>query len=230
MEKLVLDQADGLRRLMAANATQRITLVDDAAGAGSVARNLAAALLQQGRDVLLHDERGGWQPAPLARGGQLVLVDAVPDSAGALSPLAAGADHILVVCAASSEAIPQAYLRIKKLLYAHPLANLRVLVSEAANAAQAMRLLANLAACGSRYLGRALEPAGFVRADPLLAQARRLNLSVVQAFRASTAARDFLQVASDLASCPCPATPGHLTVQHPGQRAGHELPPLIGWP
>lgn len=205
MEKLVPDQADGLRRLMAANTARRVALVDGAAdtGACSVALNLAQALTQQGRDVLLLDERSGPHPVPPARGGQLVLVDAVPGSDGALSPLAAGADHIVVVCTASSEAITQTYLCIKKLHYAHPLVNLRVLVNEATDPAQARRLLANLAATGSRYLGMALEPAGFVRADPFLAQARRLNLTVVQAFRASAAAQDFLQIASDLVTWPC---------------------------
>ena len=126
MEKLVLDQADGLRRLMAANTARRVALVDGTAdrGACSGALNLAQALMQQGRDVLLLDERDGPQPVSPARGGQLVLVDAVPGSDGALSALAASADHIVVVCAASTEAITRTYLCIKKLHYAHALASL----------------------------------------------------------------------------------------------------------
>ena len=225
MQQLVLDQADGLRRLMAASTARRIALVDVAPGAGacSVALNLAAALMQQGRDVLLLDERSGPQQAPPARGGRLVLIDAVPGSDGALSPLAAGADHILVVCAATTDAITKTYLCIKKLHYAHALANLRVLVNEVADPAQAKCLLANLAATGSRYLGMALEPAGFVRADPFLAQARRLNLTVVQAFKASAAAQDFLQIASSLVTWPCVAAAGHAPLPHPGQLADHEL-------
>ena len=210
---------------MAASTARRIALVDVAPGAGacSVALNLAAALMQQGRDVLLLDERSGPQQAPPARGGRLVLIDAVPGSDGALSPLAAGADHILVVCAATTDAITKTYLCIKKLHYAHALANLRVLVNEVADPAQAKCLLANLAATGSRYLGMALEPAGFVRADPFLAQARRLNLTVVQAFKASAAAQDFLQIASSLVTWPCVAAAGHAPLPHPGQLADHEL-------
>ncbi|CDS50407.1 Flagellar synthesis regulator FleN [Polaromonas sp. CG9_12] len=224
------DQADGLRRLMAGNTARRITLVDSASdsGACSVALNLAAALEQQGRDVLLLDERNGPQVAPPARGGRLVLVDAVLHSDGTLSPLAASADHILVVCAARSEAITQTYLCIKKLHYAHALANLRVLVNEAADPAQARRLLANLASTGSRYLGMALEPAGFVRADPFLAQARRLNLSVVQGFSASNAARDFLQIASDLVNWPCLAAPDRTPFELSRQRAVHDVQPSAG--
>ena len=230
MEKPVTDQADGLRRLMAGNTARRVTLVDGTTGTGacSVALNLAAALARQGRDVLLLDERNGPQLAPPARGGRLVLVDAVLDSDGALSPLAASADHILVVCPASSEAITQTYLCIKKLHYAHALANLRVLVNEAADPAQARRLLANLAATGSRYLGMALEPAGVVRDDPFLAQARRLNLTVVQAFSASAAARDFLQIASDLVTWPCPVAADRTPFQPSGQWAGREIQPSAG--
>ena len=215
---------------MAGNTARRVALVDAATGTGacSVALNLAAALAQQGRDVLVLDERSGPQVAPPARGGRLVLVDAVVDSEGALSPLAASADHILVVCAARGEAITQTYLCIKKLHYAHALASLRVLVNEAADPAQARRLLANLADTGSRYLGMALEPAGFVRADPFLAQARRLNLSVVQAFSASAAARDFLQIASDLVTWPCPAAADRTPLQLSSQKAGHEIQPSAG--
>ena len=224
MKQLVFDQADGLRRLMAVNTALRITLVDDAAGTGacSVAQNLAAALREQGRDVLLLNERNGLQPVPQAHGGQLLLVDAVPGSDGALSPLAASADHILVVCAASSDAITRTYLCIKKLHYAHAHANLRVLVKEAADPGQAQRLLANLVFTGSRYLGMTLEPAGFVRADPFLELARRLNLSVVQTFKASAATRDYLQIASDLVTWPC-LTGGHMPQPLPRQIDRHEV-------
>lgn len=224
----MLDQADGLRRLMAIGTARRITLVSGAAdsGACSVARNLAAALTQQGRDVLLLDERTDPYPEPLALSGRLVLVDAVVNSDGALSPQAASADHILVVCEAHSDAITQTYLCIKKLHYAHALANLRVLVNEAADPAQAKRLLDNLAATGSRYLGMALEPAGFVRTDPFVAQARRLNLSVVQAFGASTAARDFAQVASDLVNWPCLSAANPKPLVLDSQPSGREIKPL----
>jgi flagellar biosynthesis protein FlhG len=200
MDKTVLDQADGLRRLMAGNTAKRVAVIDSPASAGvcSVTQNLAAALTQQGQDVLLLDECAGPQAMPPARDARLVLVNAVLDPDGALSTLAASADHILVVFQANAQAITQAYLRIKKLHYAHAFQHLRVLVNEADDPAQAQRMLANLATTGSRYLGLDLQPAGFVRADPLLAQASRLNLTVVQAFRASSAARDFCQIAADL--------------------------------
>lgn len=206
MNKVVTDQADGLRRLMASKAGRRVAVVDSAPGAGvsNVTLNLAAALTQQGQDVFLLDEHGESQSTPAQREGQLVLIDAVLDQDGALSPMAAKADHILVVFGADAAAITRAYLCIKRLHYAHALQRIRVLVNGAADAAEARRILANLANTGSRYLAVALEPAGWVRADPLLAQSQRLNLTVVEAFQASPSARDFRQIAAELLQWPCP--------------------------
>lgn len=205
VNKVVCDQADGLRRLMASKAGRRVAVVDSEPGAGvsNVTLNLAAALTQQGQDVFLLDEHGESQSAPVQREGQLVLIDAVLDPDGALSPMAAKADHILVVFGADAAAITRAYLCIKRLHYAHALQRIRVLVNGAADAAEAKRILANLATTGSRYLAVALEPAGWVRADPLLAQSQRLNLTVVQAFQASPSARDFRQIAAELPQWPC---------------------------
>ena len=47
-----------------------------------------------------------------------------------------------------------------------------------------------------------LEAAGWVRADPHLADARRLRQSVVEAFPASAAAVDFRRVAVDMGGWP----------------------------
>ncbi|MBG6070459.1 MULTISPECIES: hypothetical protein [unclassified Polaromonas] len=230
MEKIVLDQADGLRRLMGGNTAQRVAVIDSPASAGvcSVTQNLAAALMQQGQDVLLLDECVGPQAMPLARDGRLVLVNAVLDPDGALSTLAASTDHILVVFQANAQAITQAYLRIKKLHYAHAFQHLRVLVNEADDPAQAQRMLANLATTGSRYLGLDLQTAGFVRADPLLAQASRLNLTVVQAFSTSSAARDFCRIAADLLQWPRSPTPSRTPSLLPGRITRPEAPAVAG--
>ena len=61
MSKVVSDQADGLRRLMARRPARLVAVVGSspAIGASSVAMNLAAALAQQGKDVLLLDEQSG---------------------------------------------------------------------------------------------------------------------------------------------------------------------------
>ena len=86
----VTDQADGLRRLMAGNPGRRVAVLgSDAADVTCVALNLAAALVQQGQDLLLLDERQGVQTASAPRAARLVLVQAMLDQNGALSPLIA---------------------------------------------------------------------------------------------------------------------------------------------
>jgi len=59
MSKLVADQADGLRRLLARTPTRIVAVAGSARGAGATttAMNLGAALVQQGKDVLLLDEQ-----------------------------------------------------------------------------------------------------------------------------------------------------------------------------
>jgi flagellar biosynthesis protein FlhG len=203
VKKVVTDQADGLRRLMAGNPGRLVAVLgSDFADVESVVMNLTAALVQQGQDVLLLDERKGRQVIPVQRQGKLVLVHAVLDVDGALSPLAAQAEHVVVVLRANASAIKASYVCIKKLHHAHALQRVRVLVNGVTDAAEAQRILANLAHTGSRYLSLALEPAGWVRSDPLLTQAQRLNLAVVEAFKSSPAAVDFRQIAADLLQWP----------------------------
>ncbi|VTU27014.1 cell division ATPase MinD [Variovorax sp. PBS-H4] len=60
MSKLVPDQADGLRRLLAQTRTRVLAFASMGRGLGvtTVAMNLAAALAYQGKEVLLLDEHG----------------------------------------------------------------------------------------------------------------------------------------------------------------------------
>lgn len=137
--------------------------------------------------------------------GQMILVDARPDEHGALSALAAQADDVLVVLRPQAASITAAYACIKQLHYAHALQQLRIMVNLAAGGAaapEAQRVLANLSAAGSRYLGLALEPAGCVAADPQLAHAQRLKLNVVEAFQTSAAAVDLRRIAAQLLQWP----------------------------
>ena len=61
MDKVVLDQAEGLRRLLARDTSRIVAVAGGARGAGgtSVVANLAAALAYQGKDVLVVDEGDG---------------------------------------------------------------------------------------------------------------------------------------------------------------------------
>ncbi|MDN4576358.1 hypothetical protein DBB29_11365 [Pandoraea cepalis] len=65
MVKLVLDQAEGLRRLVARHTTRIVAVVGSAPEAGqtSTALNLASALAHHGQDVVLADESGHAAPA-----------------------------------------------------------------------------------------------------------------------------------------------------------------------
>ena len=66
MSKLVSDQADGLRRLMAPTLQRIVAVVGmlPAMGATTAAMNLAEALARQGKDVLLIDEHGQTPDSP----------------------------------------------------------------------------------------------------------------------------------------------------------------------
>ena len=229
MIKVVSDQADGLRRLMAGSPGRVVAVVGGGpmVGVTSVVLNLAAALMQQGKDVLLLDERNGVPPNLGQREERLVIIDTVLDKDGALSLMAAQADHVLVVLQPNAASITASYACIKRLHHAHALQRMRVLVNCATNAAEARRIVANLAHTGSRYLALALEPAGNVRADPRLAQARRLNLAVVDAFQTSPAAMDFRQIASELLRWPWRAPVGSLPLRVAAAPAGHEGRPAL---
>jgi len=71
LDKLVSDQAEGLRRLLARGGARVIAVTGASAGAGSttVVVNLAAALAQQGKDVLVIDECVGEQSVSAMLGG-----------------------------------------------------------------------------------------------------------------------------------------------------------------
>jgi flagellar biosynthesis protein FlhG len=213
----VTDQADGLRRLMANSPGRLLAFVGGAPGMGvsSVTMNLASALGRLGQDVRVLDECGDLPSTYVRRQGQLVLVDVRLDGEGMLSPLAAQADDLVVVLRPQVEAITAAYACIKRLQQAHSLRRMRVLVNHAANAGDGARILANLTSVARSYLALALEPAGCIREDEQLAQARWLNMSVVEAFPGSPAALDVDRLAAHVlrwpvaaAKRPQPALPG----------------------
>lgn len=263
MSKLVTDQADGLRRLLAHTPTRVIAIAGMGRGMGATTAtmNLGAALVQQGKDVLLLDEHcptsesicGAWaidpagtlgdvaggrlscrqaaaqtgcgvgvlsappgeqkdaDPRALLQGG-VVLIDTVFDSEGRLSPLARLADELVLVLQPHPSSITSAYAGIKRLHYAHALRQLRFLVNGVASPEAAHQIMTNLANTGSRYLAVSLEPAGWVRYDAHMEDARRLRQTMVEAFPASPAAVDFRRIAADIGKWPWRAQP-------PGARA-----------
>jgi flagellar biosynthesis protein FlhG len=209
MSKLVADQADGLRRLLSHTPTRVVAVLGIGRGDGATttAMNLGAALVHQGKDVLLLDEHGSaaacagdTDPRQLCHG--VVLVDAKLDGEGRLSPLAESADELLLVLQPNAVSITSAYAGIKRLHYAHGLKQLRFLVNGVSGAEDAQRITTNLANTGSRYLAVSLQAAGWVSADPHMADARRLNETLVDAFPASPAAVDYRRIAADMGRWP----------------------------
>lgn len=227
MSQAGLDQADGLRQLlMPATPTRVVAVAGMSHGVGTTttAINLSAALMAQGRLVLLVDEHGGsggdgaaaqagcavkvLPAADSAGGGNfdarslcpagVIVIDAAFDSAGRLSALAQRADELVIVMQSFASSITSTYAGLKRLHGAHPIQRFRLLVNGATSAQQAQRIMANIADAGSRYLAVSLQPAGWVRSDPLVRAARRLRQAVAQAYPASPAAEDFRRLAVEV--------------------------------
>ena len=71
MDKLISDQAEGLRRLLARSGSRVLAVMGGSAGVGCTTTvvNLAAALAQQGKDVLVIDECLGEKSVSAMLGG-----------------------------------------------------------------------------------------------------------------------------------------------------------------
>ncbi|MBN3792584.1 MinD/ParA family protein [Burkholderia sp. Ac-20353] len=251
MDKRMVDQAEGLRRLLAGRASRIVAVAGGPAGVGctSTVVNLAAALASLGKDVLVVDERadvhsvaatlaGAWlrdgertrvaagfavcAAARLARAGysdaqlsdfvdgpaDIVLVDAQPEANGAFSALAREAHDVLIVTRVAAHAITEAYAHMKRLHYAHAIAQFRVLTNHVGSHADAKTAYDNLAGVASRYLAVSIADAGCVSADPLVEHARELVRTAVDAFPSTPAARDYRQIAADLLYWPLRPRPG----------------------
>ncbi|MDP9645747.1 MinD/ParA family ATP-binding protein [Paraburkholderia caledonica] len=254
MDKLVSDQAEGLRRLLARSGSRVIAVTGGSLGAGCTATvmNLAVALAQQGKDVLVIDEcvgdksvsamlgsvRGAGNFAAVMRGemtldeaalrhalgfsvlaasrahregysaaqfsvvlrgsADIVLIDAQLDRQGHLSALAMQAHDVMIVTRMAAQAITDAYACMKRLHYAHAIAQFRVLVNHVQSVEDARTAFANLAGVAGRYLAVALEDAGCIAADARMARAEELSRCVVDAFPSTPAARDFRHLAAEL--------------------------------
>ncbi|MFM0740350.1 MinD/ParA family protein [Paraburkholderia xenovorans] len=254
MDKLISDQAEGLRRLLAKSGSRVIAVTGGTASVGCTTTvvNLAAALAQQGKDVLVIDEclgarsvgaalgglRGAGNIAAVVRGemhlddaaarhalgfsvltasrsdreghssaqldvllhgsADIVLIDAQLDPQGHLSPLAILAHDVMIVTRVAAQAITDAYACMKRLHYAHALAQFRVLVNHVLSVEDAHTAFANLAGVAGRYLAVALEDAGCIAADVRTARAQELSRCVVDAFPSTPAARDFRHLAAEL--------------------------------
>lgn len=128
----------------------------------------------------------------------LILVDAALGPALEFSPLVLAAHEVVMMVSASSTAITEAYLRVKRLSQQHARRDFRILVSKVRDAAEARAIAENMAAVArQRQLGR-LEYAGSIPLDDALRQAHLNGTSVVELMPASTAALACQEIAVDL--------------------------------
>ncbi|MEX3556403.1 MAG: AAA family ATPase [Burkholderia gladioli] len=210
-----------------------VLVVDERSDVDSAAAKLASSWVRTGSTVRhaagfsicvaaeLALARDGYDDARLAAyldgAADIVLVDAQRDAEGAFSALARAANDVLVVTRVAGPAITEAHACMKRLHYAHALAQFRVLVNHVQSAADE-----NLAGVASRYLAVALDEGGYVSADPLVARARELVHTVVDAFPSAAAARDYRQIAQDLLYWPMrPArATGRVYAGHPAIERG----------
>lgn len=206
---LVLDETGGLADALALRV--RHDLVDVCLGQGSPfdARTMAP----DGFGVLAarpcrQREAGVVQPlACLADAPpDVVLIDIARDASSRLSPLAAEAHDLLVVLGAGAAAITDTYRWLKQAHSEHAMAQCRVWINRA-GAADACRVADNLAQTAARYLGMSLALAGCLPADPLVARARQLRRTVIDAFPASAAATHFRQLATAALDWPLACAP-----------------------
>lgn len=253
LDKFGSDQAEGLRRLLARSGARVIAVTGGPLGVGvtTVVVNLAAALAQQGKDVLVVDEcsdgsmsamlgglRSAGQLTAVLRGemtlehaaarhalgfsvlsaahvereapgaetfrtlidgaADIVLIDARVDEHGQLSSVAQHAHDVLIVTRVSPQAITDAYACMKRLHYAHAIAQFRVLINYVHSVNDAQATFTNLSGVAGRYLAVALEHAGCIAADGRMARAQELSRCVVDAFPSTPAARDFRHLAAEL--------------------------------
>jgi flagellar biosynthesis protein FlhG len=265
LDKRIIDQAEGLRRLLAGRASRIVAVTGGPLGVGCTAAvvNLAAALSALGKDVLVVDERtdvhsatatlaGAWlrdgdrtrtpagfalcAAAGFARDGysdeqlsdfvdgqaDIVLVDAQLGADGAFSALAREAHDVLIVTRVAAQAITEAYACMKRLHFAHAVAQFRVLTNHVGSHADAKTAFDNLAGVASRYLTVSIAEAGCVSADPLVEHARELMHTAVDAFPSSVAARDYRQIAGDLLYWPMRPRPGSGRAVHGGGKPSYE--------
>jgi flagellar biosynthesis protein FlhG len=152
-----------------------------------------------------HSDDARYAGEPLAKRladvADIVLIDARLDRDGALSPLALNAREVLLVTRTDAQAITVSYACIKRLHFAHAIAQFRVVANGVQHEADA-RVLDNLVSVASRYLAVALERAGCIAADPHMPRAVELARPIVDAFPSTAAARDFRRIAAELLDWP----------------------------
>lgn len=185
LAEVVLTVAPGVRVLPAAQAVQRLGTLNRAQQ-----ESLLAAI------------------TGMERAADVILVDASLDHPLGFSPLGLAAHDTVVVVAASSAAITDAYALIKKVSLGYSHKRFRIVISKARGRDEATAISRNIAELTRTRRLAELDYSGFVPLDEHLRQAARLCQPVVALFPETPAAVAYRAIAGELLAWPLPADEG----------------------
>ena len=140
----------------------------------------------------------------MERAADVILVDASLDHPLGFSPLGLAAHETVIVLAASSASITDAYALIKKVSLGYARKRFRILVNRVRSADEGVAIFRNIAELTHRRQLARLEYAGLVPLDEQLRQASRLGQPVLGLFPEAIAAKACRKIASDLLDWPLP--------------------------
>lgn len=161
--------------------------------------NLVTALgaLTQPQQDRLVTVLTGLDPSP-----DVILIDAVPDAAWRLSPLALLAHDTVVVLSATTHSVKGAYQLIKKVSQDQSRRSFRLLLNRGKQANEAEKILCNMNQLALSRMGVRVDYGGFIPFDESVRQAQALFQPVTLAFPQSPAARSFVQLVQDIFTWP----------------------------
>ena len=155
-------------------------------------------LNQRQQTALIDSLTGMTQPA------DVILVDASLDHPLGFSPFGLAAHEAVIVIAANSHSITDAYALIKKVSLGYARRRFRLLVNKGRSAAEAEAIHRNMAQVSQGRGLAHLAYAGFVPLDEQLRQALRLCQPVAELFPEARAARACQGIARSLLDWPLP--------------------------
>ncbi len=133
----------------------------------------------------------------LEAGADLLIVDAGSGLGPGIATLAAAADEVVVVTTPEPTSVADAHAAVGR-FQRLPGVRLRVVLNQAASAAEGTDALAALRASSRQFLGAVVTPLGYVRADPRVGQAVRARRPFLLAYPNSIASKGVRGLARDL--------------------------------
>jgi flagellar biosynthesis protein FlhG len=160
----------------------------------------------------------------LDRLADILIIDTAAGVSSDVSSFVLAASELVVVTTPDPAAITDAYALVKVVTGLGARPRIRLLVNQVSGSAEADEVALKLAGVARRFLGVDVGMAGFIPADPHLAQAARKQSALLALFPAAPASRKFADVArllaSDLATAPPTQSDGFwrqvLTEDAPG--------------